>query len=300
MEQLLEILQQIGAYAGFAAVVGLAVLAALYFSQARDLRALREEGRAPAPSRPIPAARPVPAPPPPPPGQAAQRLQEQRDAAGQVGTGAAPAGAPAATAVHRPPASQPAEAGAPRVAMPPTRTGVRLGPRTPLATPGPLASRRPWYRRLEPRYLALIVGGLLIVGGGAIFAVTSLFGGGEGEDVSGTAVDGQGTRVTSQEPLDPSTVTVSVLNGTQVPGLAAQIGDTVEAAGFQRGNITNAATPTQQNESVVLFAPGEEEAARAVGKELGISQRQPIDSQSRDLAGPNADVVVIAGTDQTL
>ncbi|MBA2420407.1 MAG: hypothetical protein H0V57_04685, partial [Thermoleophilaceae bacterium] len=44
----MEILQEIGAYAGLAAVLGLAVLSALYFSQARDVRRLREwAGRAP-------------------------------------------------------------------------------------------------------------------------------------------------------------------------------------------------------------------------------------------------------------
>ena len=44
----MQIIKDIGSYAGFAAVVGLAVLAALYFSQARDLKRLREwAGRAP-------------------------------------------------------------------------------------------------------------------------------------------------------------------------------------------------------------------------------------------------------------
>jgi len=43
-----EIIQDIGAYAGLASVVGLAVLSALYFSQARDVKRLREwAGRAP-------------------------------------------------------------------------------------------------------------------------------------------------------------------------------------------------------------------------------------------------------------
>jgi hypothetical protein len=45
---LLEIVQEIGAAAGLGAVVGLAVLSALYFSQARDVKRLREwAGRAP-------------------------------------------------------------------------------------------------------------------------------------------------------------------------------------------------------------------------------------------------------------
>ena len=44
----MEIIQEIGSYAGLAAVVGLAVLSALYFSQARDVKRLREwAGRAP-------------------------------------------------------------------------------------------------------------------------------------------------------------------------------------------------------------------------------------------------------------
>src|SRR4051795_11165001 len=43
-----HVVEQAGSLAGFAAVIGLAVLSALYFSQARDLRRLREwAGRAP-------------------------------------------------------------------------------------------------------------------------------------------------------------------------------------------------------------------------------------------------------------
>ena len=43
-----EILQEIGAAAGLASVVGLAVLSVLYFSQAREVKRLREwAGRAP-------------------------------------------------------------------------------------------------------------------------------------------------------------------------------------------------------------------------------------------------------------
>ena len=44
----MHLIQQIGSYAGLAAIPGLAVLSALYFSQARDVRRLREwAGRAP-------------------------------------------------------------------------------------------------------------------------------------------------------------------------------------------------------------------------------------------------------------
>ncbi|MFL5780623.1 MAG: hypothetical protein ACJ760_04850, partial [Thermoleophilaceae bacterium] len=45
---LTDLVERVGSYAGFAAVVGLAVLSVLYFSQARDVRRLREwAGRAP-------------------------------------------------------------------------------------------------------------------------------------------------------------------------------------------------------------------------------------------------------------
>jgi hypothetical protein len=41
-------IEQYGAYAGFASVLGLAVLSLLYFAQARELKRLREwAGRAP-------------------------------------------------------------------------------------------------------------------------------------------------------------------------------------------------------------------------------------------------------------
>src|SRR5690242_16283938 len=43
-----HVVEQAGSLAGFASVLGLAILSALYFSQARDLRRLREwAGRAP-------------------------------------------------------------------------------------------------------------------------------------------------------------------------------------------------------------------------------------------------------------
>ena len=54
-----------------------------------------------------------------------------------------------------------------------------------------------------------------------------------------------------QAAIDPSKVTVAVLNGTTVPGLARQIGDTIEQQGFQLGTVTNF-IDQQRAESVVL------------------------------------------------
>src|SRR4051812_30606004 len=56
-----HVVEQAGALAGFASVLGLAILSALYFSQARDLRRLREwAGRAPERAAEGQPAGPVP------------------------------------------------------------------------------------------------------------------------------------------------------------------------------------------------------------------------------------------------
>ncbi|HEX2071528.1 MAG TPA: LytR C-terminal domain-containing protein [Thermoleophilaceae bacterium] len=97
-------------------------------------------------------------------------------------------------------------------------------------------------------------------------------------------------------PIDPSEVTVAVLNGTTVPGLAATIGDQIVGEGFQLGTVTNN-FDQERAESVVLYAPGAEREAADVGRRLDISQREPIDAESQALAG-DATVVVVAGADQ--
>lgn len=171
-----------------------------------------------------------------------------------------------------------------------------------IAPPG-----RPWYRRLlaNPRYLVLAIAGLLIVGGAGAFGVTQISSdeggsssrerpaaaGGGGEEAGS---DGGGRR---KRAVVPGNVTVAVLNGTTVPGLAKQVGDEVESNGFRLGTVANTPDQDQQRaESVVLFAPGHMREAQAVNKRLGIGQRERIDAASQELAG-DATVVVIAGAD---
>jgi hypothetical protein len=164
--------------------------------------------------------------------------------------------------------------------------------------------RPPWYRRIhwpEPRYIALIVAGVLIVGGGAAVGVMQLLEEDEPPAQQPAAANGdQGEEAGEQRRparIDPSQVTVSVLNGTTVTGLATQIADRLEQAGFQRGNVTNF-TEQARNESVVLYAPGNQREARAVANRLKINQIERIDAGTQVLAG-NASVVVVVGADQT-
>ena len=145
---------------------------------------------------------------------------------------------------------------------------------------------------LSGRYIALIVAGVIVIGGGVAFGISQL---GGGDDTSPAGAENGGDA--PQAPVNPSTVTVSVLNGTTVPGLAAQIGDEVESAGFQRGNVANA-LDQQRTTSVVLYAEGADREAKLVARRLGISTVEPIDPDSQALGG-NASVVVIVGADQT-
>ena len=395
----MEIIEQIGAYAGLAAVLGLAVLSALYFSQARDVKRLREwAGRAPervaegatadqlaqgvvaqpqpkvvqeagaAPT--VPGPKPaVPVPKPAPPGgkpavPAVKPAAATAGAAPATATGAAPAGAAptgpgAKPAVPTPPspAATPAAAratnakpGAPApspasakpgtgseaptagaatpagAATTPTGPGAGLPGAKPVSPPArptvPLPSRsagpapsqtailpprqdtRSGYRRMlaNPRYLVLAIAGVLIVGGALAFGAVQLTkddgGGTPAADNRQVDGDGGGGDQRRLPPVSPDSVTVSVLNGTTIPGLAASIGDEVERFGFVLGNVDNSADQGARNESVVMFAPEHEREAAAVGRRLQIAQREPIDPESQAIAG-DAGVVVIVGTDKT-
>jgi hypothetical protein len=396
-----EIVQEIGAAAGLAAVVGLAVLSALYFSQARDVKRLREwAGRAPeraetaaapvpgrvvaTPQAPKPATPSPPAAPTGPPtvpgrpavpaaaaavGAGPATATQSPPAAAAAATEAAKAGGPATPAGNaaqaadakpavedakpddgasakeaegekpadgaekpadgdaKPPATE-ATAAAP-TASPPTSPPVPARPvPTPPAsrpasppTPSPRAplrpsvssrpspqstqiirpSAEPWYRRIGTRYVALVLVGLVVLGGGAAYGVSQLAGGDSGNDSSDASLNGNDSDGGASKPkhkaaVNPASVTVAVLNGTTVPGLAATLSDQIGAAGFKIGTITNF-SDQQLAESVVQYAPGHAAEARAVSRRVGIGQREPVSQSSQALAG-DATVIVIAGADK--
>ena len=65
--------------------------------------------------------------------------------------------------------------------------------------------------------------------------------------------------------VKPGNVTVAVLNGTTVPGLAAALRDELAAAGFKKGTI-DVYSDQQLAASVVQYAPGRQAEAKAVGR----------------------------------
>jgi hypothetical protein len=201
-----EIVQEIGAAAAVAAVVGQAVLSALYVSQAREVKRLREwAGRAPE------------------------------------------------------------------------------------RAPSPQRRSQPWYSPIGTRSVAVVVG--LVVLGAAAYGVTQLTGGGAD---SGNGLPNKPKR--NGAAVKPGNVTVAVLNGTTVPGLAAALRDQIAAAGFKKGTI-NDYSDKQLAESVVQYVPGHQAEAKTVSRRVGISRREPVAADSRALAG-DATVIVIAGADK--
>ncbi|HEU0019843.1 MAG TPA: LytR C-terminal domain-containing protein [Thermoleophilaceae bacterium] len=163
-------------------------------------------------------------------------------------------------------------------------------------SPAPARGRR-------PVLLAVVAMVVIALGAFALLQVTGGDDSGGGDDVGlssgattgggGASDDGGGS---DAPPIVPADVTVAVLNGTTVPGLAATIGDKIVGEGFQLGTVTNN-FDQERAESVVLYAPGAEREAADVSRRLDIAQREAIDAESQALAG-DATVVVVAGADQ--
>ncbi|HEX8856411.1 MAG TPA: LytR C-terminal domain-containing protein, partial [Thermoleophilaceae bacterium] len=165
----------------------------------------------------------------------------------------------------------------------------------------------PWYRRInwpEPKYIALIVAGVLILGGGAAYGVKQLTddnGSSNAPVTSGnTGQTGGGKKPGKRAgtQVNPADIRVSVLNGTTVTGQASKLADQLENKGYQRGTVANASGDQgQRAESVVEYSDGNVAAARAVGRELGITQFEKADPTTQQLAG-DAQVIVILGADK--
>ncbi len=155
---------------------------------------------------------------------------------------------------------------------------------------------------------------VLLICAGALALAAATYGAlqlGDGEDGAADPARGQrspaveaadggagaGGEAKTRAAVDPADVTVSVLNGTTVQGLAATVGDSVEQQRFQLGTVSNF-SDQERAESVVLFAPGAERDAAEVGRRLKIAQREPIDPSSQSQAG-DATVVVVVGADKS-
>jgi hypothetical protein len=223
-------------------------------------------------------------------------------AAGAAGAGAATGDTGTGAKVL--PARRPTPPVRPRPTIPPTRT-IPARPGQPSVL-GQAPGSRPNGRRggrnwPAPRYIALIVAGVVILGLGGTVGILQLTKEDEQPQSNPPVTDLEDPTRTPDPPdetpaVNPATIKVAVLNATSTTGLAARIGSRLDAEGFQTGNLTNASERARA-ESVVMYKDGKESEARAVARRLDIGSREPIDAASSALAG-DADVVVVLGADK--
>jgi LytR cell envelope-related transcriptional attenuator len=227
----------------------------------------------PVQAPPAGAARPVAAPP-------------------RVGTGGGGGGRPGAGRGPGAGQGRPPGAGQPRSGIPSRPPGA------PLRQP----PRRSWVRYL--------VGGVVAAAALAAVAVgvIVLTGGTESSSHSKSSSNAALTTRRTTTPVtavQPATVTVSVLNGTDLQGLATKIADQLTAAGYKKGsNPTNAADQTHTSTIVAYMAPADRRDALAVANSLKLkaSAVQLVDPTSKATVCPPAQactsaVVVTVGQD---
>jgi hypothetical protein len=254
----LELIKEIGAFAGLVAFLGLAVLALLSFAQGRDIRRLREWAGS-APERDAGRKETTSA-------AAAERaeemrkLEEARDAERRA----------ADLREHR---RERRDAGLPEL----TR-------RERLRERFSGGGRGVGSRLGEPRWLVAIFVVLVLVVGGVAYAVT------QGSDSEAGGSSGK----QASHALKPSEIEVTVLNGTAVEGLAGTYGDMVERKGFQLGAVTNSRSSFA--DSIVMFQPGDGREAHRVATALEISRVQPMIGEIASLSA-GAPVAVVIGED---
>jgi len=334
-----ELIDRFGAYAGFAAILGLALLTLLYIAQARELKRLREwAGQMPERVGDIQGRIAQPAPGRVTPVPTAAAKDQPQTVAGKAAADVPPVvpAVPAATTVA---AKSP-------VIEPPTDTEVATPPVKP--TPGqPLVpgktgadgskvadelgtteihepakpinpldrARRPQTQRAagvapsaESSSRGPVIGA--VIAALAVIAAVVYFVAIAGNDGSTTTettepravktstTNARTTRTTAA--ADNSNVSVFVLNGTTVNGLARGLANELEKQGYAIRGTETAADQTR-SATLVMYAPGKRADALRVAQSIGKGSDvvQAVDPGSAALS-QNASVVVLVGADQNV
>ncbi len=232
------------------------------------------------------AAVATPPPATPPPATAAAGAGQSQTA----GTSAAPPAA--ANGGGEPRRARPAAA----AAQPPRRInirseGARRSPPVLLGT-----------RRGGNRWLPVVIGALLL---GAVVAVllVATSGGGSSHSAAATRSTNAHAVTGAKSAFSPASVTVAVLNGTNVSQLAHRVEQKLKQAGYKGGTVATASDQTH-TASVVGYLPGHQRAAAHVASSLGLGSGvvQQLDQSARAVACPppsacGATVVVTVGSD---
>lgn len=91
-----------------------------------------------------------------------------------------------------------------------------------------------------------------------------------GAKTSANTHGSNGKNHTAPPAVKPSDVTVAVLNGTAVSGLAADVSSALSQKGYQPGPVANAAVQTQAH-TAVAYMSNDVREAQAVAKSLGLT-----------------------------
>src|SRR3954449_8490901 len=248
-----SLLKEVGAVAGLASFLGLALLSLLYFAQARDVRRLRDQasflGGGGEDVEPVaPADRTATA-------VAATTKEPEKAAA-----------AAAATAPNEAEAFRRAE-----LARQAAERRQRFERRR--REPDGGRERPAWMS--EPLTIAAVVIGAIILIAGIAFGVSKVTGGGSDSTTAGATKKSKG-------PCPPSQTKVAVLNGTATPGLAASSAAQLKQAQYKVGPIGNTTLPFST--SVVMFDPTDgAQCAPHIGDLVGRRKPQRIPNDVRSL-----------------
>ncbi len=265
----MEVIKEVGAFAGLAAFLGLAVLALLYFAQARDVRRLRENAEFLVEGDPMPTH------------------PEDVEAAAE-GAEAAEGG--------KPPPKQPKAAA--RAAAASAPTDAEAFRRAELARQAAERRQRFETRRREdgddrrlpalPSTAVMIVGALILLAGIG-FGASRLLGGDDASTGDTQKNNGQALA------CPPGQTKVAVLNSTPEAGLAAGFAKDLTTKGYDVGPVSNTESPFDV--STVMFAEGSQDCAPEVAPVVDIEGSEPMDQEVRTIS-EGAQVAVVLGEDK--
>jgi hypothetical protein len=145
------------------------------------------------------------------------------------------------------------------------------------------------------------LGVLLLAGVVAVLVVVTS--GGGSPHAAGATRSTNAPAARANGAFNPASVTVAVLNGTDVSQLGHRVQQKLNQAGYKGATVATAADQTH-NATVVAYLPGYQSNAVHVASSLGLSQTavQPVDQSARAIACPpasacGASVVVTVGSD---
>ncbi len=176
------------------------------------------------------------------------------------------------------------------------------GPARPSGAPLRPPPRRSRGRLVLGAVIAAVAVAAIVVG---VIELTGVGKGASTATKSSSSATLAGRRTTSSpSTVRPASVTVSVLNGTDMQGLALGVSNKLVAAGYRKGSVTNASDQTHTSTIVAYVAPADRREALAVATSLKLNRSavQAIDPTTKATACPPAQacastVVVTVGTD---